>query len=327
MSTELAKRGHTVFLFCSCEDEHIYKGVYYIPYENLEEYTDMFPDALITSRWFPQYYFDAGCKKIVWFQDAFFQNPDRPDSFLLADHIICSSRWHRQYIAERLVHSLDGRKIQIVPLGIRKELFTKAVERKPYKVIYSSNPDRGLYTLLDMWEEITKQVPQIELSICYGWDGLKTWNNSNEWQASVANQERTTVEGFSKFGNVTFTGRLSKSKLAEEMLSSSLCLYPNNFWETFCLTSLEMQAAGVPTITTDMGALSTTLKRDCNVLIEKDHYSKEYKEEFIQYVVYLLNNPSWLHGYSSDCRNYVFSNPTDWSDIASTWEEVILCQQ
>ena len=66
------------------------------------------------------------------------------------------------------------------------------------------------------------------------------------------------------------------------MLSSSLCLYSNNFWETFCLTALETQAAGVPMITTaEIGALSTTLSNTGNIFAGYNPYSPEYKEKFI----------------------------------------------
>ena len=234
MSEEFAKNGHDVFLFCTTEKEHIYKGVYYIPYQNIEEYIRLNPDVVITSRWFDALYYENTSKKVIWLQDSYFASPNRPDAFDRADLVVCSSAWHRDYIAQRYGEQVKKDKIRIIPLGIRKNLFVEEVERIPYKCIYSSNPDRGLYILADMWEELTNRVPGINLTVCYGWEGLKTWSDTEEWKQSVTNQQKKLLEKLGVFDNVKFTGRLKKVDLAKEFMSSEVMLYPNNFWETFC---------------------------------------------------------------------------------------------
>ena len=327
LSEELARLGHTVFLFVRCDEEHVYNGVYYIPYNRIGSYFSAVPDILITSRWFDSLYFENYTKKIIWFQDAFFQDPNRSDAFSRANMLICSSLWHWHYIIERLQHSIDAKKLKIVPLGIRKDLYLQSIERNPFKVFYSSNPDRGLYILVDMWKELTEQIPQLELDIYYGWEGLKTWSDNKNWQDQIGQQYSDTMKKLSDFGNISFKGRLTKKDLAKEMLSSTLCLYPNNFWETFCLTSLEAQAAGVPTITTDKGALATTLNKECNVLIRLDPFSKEYKDAFIKETVNLFSDKTRLKQWSLQCRDYIMSGKHDWTDIAQQWSELILCLQ
>jgi len=324
LSKELAKLGHTVFLFCRCDREHIYDGVYYIPYQEINDYLYLNPDVLITSRWFNSLYLENNSKKIIWFQDAHFTDPERPDAKDRASLFVCSSRWHRQYIAERYVHSIDSKKLHIVPLGLRKELYISSIEKDPYKVVYSSNPDRGLYILIDMWEELSKKIEGIHLDIYYGWEGLRTWSNNKDWQDKIDIQYRSIMEKLDKFSNIDFKGRLTKRELANEMLSATLCLYPNNFVETFCLVALEAQASGVPTITTNQGALATTLKNDCNILLRLDPYSTEYKNRFIDETVALFNDRERLNLWSYKCRNYVMEGKWDWSDIAKTWEKLIL---
>jgi glycosyltransferase involved in cell wall biosynthesis len=111
--------------------------------------------------------------------------------------------------------------------------------------------------------------------------------------------------------------------LATEMLSSSLCLYPNDFWETFCLTALETQAAGVPMITTKLGALSTTLSGEGNVLIKGDPHSAEYTKEFIASTVVLLTTRrDILDDFSKKCLVY-FKYQPDWEKVAIMWEDLI----
>jgi len=324
LSEELVKLGHSVFLFVQCEEEHIYNGVYYIPYNRIGSNFSVKPDVLITSRWFDSLYFENNSKKIIWLQDAFFKSPDRPDAFEKANSIVCSSPWHKHYISERFQHGINANKLKIISLGIRKELFLQRTKKDPFKVFYSSNPDRGLYILLDMWEELTRKIPELKLHIYYGWDGLRTWSKDNNWQNQVNQQYNNAMERISQFSNISLKGRLTKKELAKEMLSGTLCLYPNNFWETFCLTALESQAAGVPTITTARGALSTTLNKDCNILITLDPYSKAYKDRFIQETVDLMEDRNRLNQWSLQCRDYALGDSHDWSEIVQQWEKLCL---
>ena len=297
--------------------------LYILGEQEIDQYIYLDPDIVITSRWFDSLYLENTSKKIVWFQDAHFADPNRPDALSKADLMICSSSWHRHYIAERYAHGIDARKLEVIPLGIRKELFRQSIDRDSNKVIYSSNPDRGLYILIDMWKEIYKLIPDIHLDIYYGWEGLRTWSDTKNWSGIVENQYSSTMQKIDSFNNISFKGRLTKRELAREMLSATLCLYPNNFQETFCLTSLETQVAGVPTITTDSGALSTTLNRECNVLIDKNPFSIEYKNRFIKETVDLFNDNSRVNMWSKSCRDYVMYGKHDWSDIGNIWDEKI----
>ena len=321
----LASMGHDVFVFCRCEKEHLYRGVRFIPYQQLTAYAHLVPDVVITSRWFDPMY-ESGLensKKIVWLQDAHFADPGRPDAFRVADAIVCSSKWHQQYTTHRLLHGISRGKIHIIPLGIRKALFCTSIVRDPLKVIYSSNPDRGLYILADMWAELSKEIPGIHLAVTYGWEGLETWSADPSWQGKLATDRQHMMDWAGTAGNVTFLGRLTKKELAKEMLSSSLCLYPNNFWETYSLTALECQAAGTPMITTEIGALQTTLVHEGNVFAGHDPYSPEYQERFIERAVQLLSNPDELKVLSQTCRDYAMSGPLDWEDIGREWERLL----
>jgi glycosyltransferase involved in cell wall biosynthesis len=319
---ELAKLGHTVIVFCKCKEEQKYEDVYFVPFEKINDFKSWTPDVIVTSRWYDPFYLFPNAKKIIWMQDAHFADPLKSDVYQICNTVVCSSRWHRQYIAERTGQGLDAKKIHIVPLAIRSELFNNDVERDPLKVIYSSNPDRGLFILMDMWDEITKQVPGIHLTITYGWEGLKTWSNDKAWLDKIASDQNGIETWATKSGNVKLTGRLTKKLLALEMQSSSLCLYPNNFWETFCLTALETQMAGVPMITTKIGALTTTLLDTGNILIDGDPFSPKYQKEFIDKTVELMYDRVRLHDLSLMCYSFARLQP-NWKEVAHEWERII----
>ena len=109
-----------------------------------------------------------------------------------------------------------------------------------------------------MWPEIVAQFPGLRLVVTYGWEGLRTWDSGPAWQERC-DQVEAEVKGRFAGHDVIFTGRLSKPALARVLMQSDVCLYPCNFFETFCLTALECQAAGVPMVTSEFGALATTL--------------------------------------------------------------------
>jgi len=322
LPTELAKIGHNVFVFCKCEEPHKYKGVYFVPYEKINDYAKLKPDIVISSRWFDVFYIFSEAKKIAWMQDAHYADPNHSDAWQVIDAFICSSLWHRQYTAERLGQRLDAKKINVIPLSIRGELFqNKNIERDSLKVIFSSNPDRGLYILKDMWNEICEKIPGIHLTITYGWEGLKTWSTDQSWLKQQEDAEKRVTDWAKEAGNVVLTGRLTKAKLAEEMMSSSACVYPNNFWESFCLTALETQVAGTPMITTRLGALTTTLSNEYNVLIDENPFSKEYKKKFINSTVELMKDSEKRNAYSKGCISYFEKQPS-WKEVAEQWERL-----
>jgi glycosyltransferase involved in cell wall biosynthesis len=317
----LAQLGHTVYLFSDCEKEHIYDSVYYIPYNSFKDYIKLKPDILVTSRWFDSLY-DVSCKKIVWLQDAYFSNPSKPDAFKIADKIVCSSLWHRYYIAERFTCTIDSKKISIIPLSVDRTLFNSGLVKDKLQAVYCSNPDRGLYELFDMWKEITEKVPGIYLSVCYGWEGLNTWCDTTEWKNSILEQKQKAEKFAETAGNIRFLGRLKKSGLYSVIKSSYACLYPNNFFETFCLTGIECQLAGTPMITSDIGALSTTMNREGNYLIHGNPKGKKYQKDFIDSTVQLFTDSSVWETKSNTCRIHANLNTPSWKDVSLQWQDL-----
>lgn len=319
---ELAKGlqnlGHNIFLFCNTEKFHAYNGVNYIPFSEYASYTNLNPDVVITSRWFDSFTNVVG-KKILWLQDA---SPiERNYDFNKVDEVIVSSQWHADYLTTLVGERMPKGKLKIIPLGVDKSLFKKERKKDKYKVLYSSNPNRGLDILGDMWGEITERIPQIKLNVLYGWNGLKTWRTDDVWKADIEKEQAEILEKFRPYENVDFMGRLTKQELAEEMLSSSFLLYSCAFFETYCLSCLEAQIAGMIVITSDLGALHTTVNDYGNRKIVGDPKSTEYKKIFIDSLVALINDNKEMELCSNYNRVKTLSSNCDWSDISLEWQK------
>lgn len=314
----LQKLGHNVFLFCNTEKFHVYDGVNYIPFKDYWDYIYLNPDVVITSRCFDIFSLIKG-KKILWLQDA---SPiERDYDFSKVDEVIVSSKWHADYLTTLVGERMPKGKLKIIPLGVDKNLFRKERKKDKYKVLYSSNPNRGLSILGDMWGEITERIPQIKLNVLYGWNGLKTWRTDDVWKADIEKEQAEILEKFRPYDNVNFMGRLTKKELAEEMLESSFLLYPANFFETFCLSALESQIAGMIVITSDLGALHTTVNDYENRKIVADPKSAEYKKIFIDSLVVLINDSKEMELCSNYNRTKTYSSNCDWKDISLEWQK------
>lgn len=325
LAKHLAKLGHKIYLFCNTEREHIYDNVLYTPYYNIGLYLALpehQPDILITSREINTLYFNIPAIKILWQQDAVLPHLSSfPEYEKRINNVVCSSEWHKNYIYQTNFLKFKKDAVSIIPLGIDKSLYAISTEKERYKVMYNSSPDRGLDTLVNMWDEITRRVPQINLYVTYGWDSMRTWGEEIKKKADL--HESTTFKNIEEYTNIHFTGRLTKKELVQHQLSSELLLYPNtHFYETFCLSVLEAQAAGMVVVTTDAGALSTTTLRDSNFLLTGTGGNKFYDNEYINIVENLLNNPEELKRKGEINRNTIMNGDYDWEDIAKQWESL-----
>jgi glycosyltransferase involved in cell wall biosynthesis len=315
----LAALGHDVYLFCNTEKYHEFGDVKYIPYFDYTDYTGLNPDVTITSRWFESFNSVSG-KKILWLQDA---NPLEANyNFGAVDKVIVSSQWHKDYLITLMGHRIPKEKLEIIPLGIDKRLFTGNIKRDPLHVAYSSNPNRGLDILADMWPRLEKEIPGIHLSVLYGWQGLSTWSAEDAWKKDVYEHEQAIYKKLAGH-DVKFLGRVTKKQVADTLMSAALLVYPCNFYETFCLTGLEAQAAGSVVVTSDMGALHTTVNEMGNVLLQGSPLSTVYQKEFITEVKRLLENQKQLILLSDYNSNFVKRLPCDWNDIALLWQHLI----
>jgi 2-polyprenyl-3-methyl-5-hydroxy-6-metoxy-1,4-benzoquinol methylase len=118
---------------------------------------------------------------------------------------------------------------------------------------------------------------------------------------------------------VRYHGTVKQDRLAQEQMSSELCLYPNTFLETCCNTAMECQMAGTPIIGTNQGALPETVKEGCGILISGMPYSKEYQEAFINAAVDLLTTDK-TEKMQIECLKYDFS----WKSITQKWIDTFL---
>lgn len=291
MAMEMAKRfalsGHRVRVYSGVgkNGEGIYDGVEYL---HTNKFQDLKCDILIVSRFAnmldDKYNINAKIK-LLWLHDVIAINP-RHEYFLRADKILALSEWHKQNLIKE--HNLNPDHIIVTRNGIDLTRFEKEIDRNQFKCFNSSSPDRSWDTLLNYWPEIKAQVPEAELHLLYGFDNWEKVAPYRPGGMEAINYLKQKIESLRDFG-VKYIGRINQKQLADEMLSSGVCLYPSTFTETSCISQMECQAAGVFTIASSIAALNETLG-ERGVLLNGDCNSPQYKEKFIKAAVYALKN-------------------------------------
>ncbi len=180
------------------------------------------------------------------------------------DKVIGLTKWHVNHL--QTLYNIDPSKMAHIPNGIDLSRFGKNKPRQAYNFVYSSSPDRGLDVLLGLWPAIKRLIPEAELNVYYGWSSIDAIikaapnNPSAKELLWFKNHIMDAVERLNvSSSSIHIHGRIPQSQLSEELSSCFAWLYPTYFMETFCITALEMQMAGVIPIVSDLAALHETV--------------------------------------------------------------------
>lgn len=319
LSRELSKLGYQVKIFNKCKDNHIDSGgfdVEYIPFQNFPVYSKLVTyDYLIASRYLDCFNYDFNSRfNIAMIHDVFLilggKNPHEVHQDKINAYF-CLSNTHKNFVSG--YHNIPLDKIYITSNGLDLNRFNKDIKRDPFKLIYSSSPDRGLEVLLHIFPKIDSRA---NLHIFYGFE--------NFGDQSYVDKIMNRIDYLnSKLGNrIHYHGRVGQDRLAEEFLSSSVWAYPSGFSETFCITALEAMAGGAIPLTSNYWGLTDTVK-DGGILIDiKDSsevLSPVYQKKWIQECNALLNDGQLQDQWRSKGKERV--SRFTWEEVANQWHQ------
>ena len=274
-----------------------HKGVY----DGVEywESQDFLPDepfsVFISSRSTLPFEVDINAKlKMLWMHDvnigeSLFKYKDIPDK------IIGLTNWHTEHMSK--LYGIKKNKFDVVPNGINLERFKKDRSNDPSgdpKFIWSSSPDRGLDTIVSLWPVIRNEFPSAEIHIFYGWEMIDKIVNLTRQSGQVhwlENFKAGIINSIHNMGGeeagIYSHGRVNQEELAKNMYKANFWGYPTQFMETFCITAIENQAAGVIPITSNLAALKETVAFK-DLLIEGWPQNVDYQNRWLGLLYSLL---------------------------------------
>lgn len=289
LAEELVKKGAKVIIACDCEEKFNWNNVEYVKISDYHVFLKTYIiDQLIVLRFSDYLYYGLNVGNVyLWLQDVtHIGNSIELNKKL--KNIIVLSNWHKKRFIEltsqkdsALANHLES-LVSIVGNAIDIERFQtekgkEKVEKIPMRFIYSSCPTRNLQEVVKIFSKIREKYPEAELHIFSNFESSYAERyfsdrGMNDFKENVSNTPGVFVND-----------RVNQQELANEILKAQYWLYlPTNFDETYCITSLEMQAGHVIPITTSNGALEENVADrgfllDHFTLLEKNGRSVKVK--------------------------------------------------
>lgn len=276
LARELATRGHDVKLFTTHPEEGAWDGVQYIHCGEPDEscpfgakfhfFAANTPhDVLIVQRQPRAFHYQWASKvNILQCHDLAlhrFAN-DVGGALWNISAITGVSDWHCDQIAQ--VYPLHRAALTIVPNGVDLKLYEEIPASDAFaddgilRLLYQSRPERGLEHLLRPGGIMDRlRNAPVHLSVC-AYDCtvpemVDYYDHLTAWAEMLP--------------NVSLLGALSKPDLVAVQKAHDLMVYPTEFEEVSCITAMEAMAAGLPMITSAVGALPETCAESGTVLI------------------------------------------------------------
>lgn len=170
------------------------------------------------------------------------------------DAFTAVSDWHREQMLS--VYGINPDYVKVIRNGVDPSLYEGArknrfLERDTFRMIYQSRPERGLMHLLREGGIMEQLLGTPATLYVFGYDNTVP---------SMAHLYAELRDRASKLPNVVWMGSVPKPALADYQRDADLFIYPTTFEEVSCISVMEAMHAGLPVLTTDVGALPETLK-------------------------------------------------------------------
>ena len=265
IARELATLGNQVVVLHDIARFGTYEGVDYLPSRLFADLVTQWEHDVLVSWDSPQAF--RLCDRSKLHVMAYQLNDTQVG---VLDHAIDlyfhPSQWHADRYASLYPEISRVKQRYPITNGIDPIRYAQEVQRRPYSVIHSSSPDRGLHHLLRMWTRIKELEPKATLDVYYDtkkWLDLVQDLIHRGYYVNTGDRAQRLMDFMKAFSTwdsgVTFHGGVGQWKLAHAQLASSVMVYPCDPvqpTEGFSMSCLEGITAGCYLVTSTADALS-----------------------------------------------------------------------
>ncbi|MBO1064978.1 glycosyltransferase family 4 protein [Anabaena sp. 54] len=322
LSQELLKLGYQVTVFNRCGNmEGEYNGVFY---QSVDKFNpqDNFNVFICHRAWTQPMQMKVKAKKIaIWMHDnpqlfPVIEESQRAEFLGSFDRLFMLSNFHKSMLPDWIPEN----KIFLTTNGINLEDFNLiGITRNPKRLISISDYTRGIENLLMQWDKVLKEVPDVELHIFYGWQGVDALINSPyiERFPQLPDKKKQIMQLFDQ-KNVYEHGRIGHKQLIEELFKSGIWVYPcHTAIEIFCISAWKAQATGcVPVVTTYAGLEETV---QSGIRIKGPAGDEETDNIFVEAVIDLLKNSEKQETLRQEALS--LRDSFGWDKVAKQWHE------
>lgn len=224
------------------------------------------------------------------------------------DALFAVSPHHAALLRERF--GVDPGKLEVVPLGVSPEDYAVPAPKRRGQMIYCSVPDCGLGPLAAVYRLVRREVPEATLVVT---GDMTLWGRADPG----LDPHRPAFAGLP---GVRLLGRVPRRDLVHLQKTSVLHVYPCVCNELFCLSSLECQAAGTPTVAPAAAALtSTVVDGETGVLVPASLGDPRGVARFARETARLLRDRPRLERLAAHARRRALTD-FNWGAVAADWE-------
>ena len=250
LTKEWAKAGYNVTVYNNCPVEKVYDGVTYKPWY-LFNYRDK-QDIVIIWRHPKMLDYDINATKVfVDMHDVVKPGEFTEKRLHKIDKIFLKSEAHRD-----LFPNVPRDKVVVIPNAMDTSLFDQKVKRDPYLIINTSSPDRALSAIVRIFPKVKAKEPKATMKWAYGFGVYDEYHKRDKEKQAW---KKDILEKMESAG-VDNLGKISHKDIAKLTLSAGVMLYPTHFMEIDCVSARKAQLAGAHVVSSDFGALKTTVK-------------------------------------------------------------------
>lgn len=228
--------------------------------------------------------------------------------------IVGLSEWHLQSMIDQC--HIPAQLMTIIPNGVDDDLISNslATHTVDKHILWSSRPERGCDILCD---EI---LPKLR-------------RHDNEWQVDIASYDPIQDRFLHRESEgINCLGRLSKSRLYDEMHKHAVWFYPSIYPETFNISLIEAIMCGNMPILPLQHGMATTLDLFSAISMKNKFYNQWHVkdgndilaiDEAVELILYSYDH---YHDYSHDLlrrsmRNHIIKNYS-WKHVAEMYVEL-----
>ncbi|MDB5413680.1 MAG: hypothetical protein JWR10_2015 [Rubritepida sp.] len=197
---------------------------------------------------------------------------------------------------------LPGPRAQI-PLAVAPPFDEPTHERTPPApvALFTSNPMRGLDALAALW-------PRIGLGELHAYSGAATYGGDTR----IADRAAPILAQAAATAGVRVFPPVARAELRQKLLAARCMLYLGDEGETFCLALAEAQAAGLPCVVMNRGAVAERISDGATGIVARS------EAQFIEASRHILSDDTaWLAMH----RAALARGPgPSWGDVAARFE-------
>ena len=305
----LAALGHEVMVFTRGKPG-VYDDVAYIPFDKARNLLYTLPlDVLVCARDpLPLLWQHQAAITVLWYHDM--PNTKMPPP---AVNVFVSETQKNYYVQMGLVQEQNS---VVIYNGVDNSLFLPPRAIRPFdsfplgdpKLVWTSNPERGLWHAAEVLRRIQTKYPNAELHV-YGRNAVYGWDASYE-----GNFLPRTVPP-----NFHLHDALSKQDLANALHEMDMWVYPTWWPETYCIAAVEAQAAGVPVIASNLAALVETVRG--GVLVGGNASEEEHLDAMASIVLDHLQSVDKRQ--QMQAAGLQLARMMDWSIQVGAWQTLL----